>query len=94
MAKENHIELLIVVNGQPVPLEVSLDEPLRAVVSQALAKSGNAGQPAENWDLRDDEGHLLDLQKKVSDFHFSEGTKLFLSLKAGVGGSIGARPVR
>lgn len=90
---QEHIQLVIVVNGQPVSLDANLHQPLRSVVDQALAKSGNSGQPPENWELRDSEGHLLDLSKRVGDFGFIEGTKLFLSLKAGVGGAILVCPI-
>jgi uncharacterized protein DUF2604 len=86
MAKEQHIDLVIVVNGQPLPLEVNLNEPLQAVVNEALARTGNSGQPAQNWELRDASGSILDLTRRVGEFHFQEQTKLFLSLKAGVGG--------
>lgn len=80
------IDLVIVINGQPFEVEAEKKEPLRAVVARALEKSNNTGQPPENWELRDESGKLLDLAKKVSDFHFTDNTKLFLSLKAGIGG--------
>jgi hypothetical protein len=86
MPKDNHVDLIIIVNGQPIALEVSVNEPLKAAVHQALAKSGNSGQPIENWELRDGAGNILDLSHKVGTFHFPDGTKLFLSLKAGIGG--------
>lgn len=82
------IELVIVINGQPFPVDANLHAPLRTVVVKALAESKNTGQPPENWELRDEAGALLDLAKKVADFHFVAGAKLFLSLKAGVGGSV------
>jgi uncharacterized protein DUF2604 len=87
MAKEQHVELVVVVNGQPLPLEVNVSETLRELVTIALERSGNSGQPAENWELRDAEGHVLNLDRSVGEFNFKEGTKLFLSLKAGVGGA-------
>lgn len=94
MARDQHVDLLIVVNGQPISLEANQNEPLRALVNEALGKSGNSGQPAENWELRDAAGNILDLNRRVGDFQFKEGTKLFLSLKAGVGGAICACTVR
>jgi hypothetical protein len=80
------IDLVIVINGQPFEVEAENKEALRAVVARALEQSNNTGQPPENWELRDETGKLLDLAKKVSDFHFADHTKLFLSLKAGIGG--------
>lgn len=82
----NLIELNVVVNGQPVPLEENVHEPLRVLVNHALKESGNSGQPLENWELRDAVGNVLDVGRKIGDFSFAPGTNLFLNLKAGVGG--------
>jgi hypothetical protein len=83
----HEINITVVVNGQPVPLEeVNVEEKLRAVAHMALEKSGNSGQPLDNWELRDSAGQILDLNKKVADYGITSGTKLFLNLKAGVGG--------
>ena len=84
--KENKETLTIVVNGQPVEVEVNENAPLRSVIGKALEKSGNVGQPAENWELKDAAGALLDLNKKIEENNFPDGVKLFLSLKAGVAG--------
>ena len=81
------IPLTVVVNGQPTVVDAVVEEPLRAVIEPALRQTGNSGQPAENWELRDADGDLLDLEKKIEDYPFTEKTRLFLSLKAGVGGS-------
>ena len=78
--------LTIVVNGQPVEIEANENAPLRSLVGRALELSGNVGQPPENWELRDAEGILLDLDKKIKEFSFPEVVKLFLNLKAGIGG--------
>jgi hypothetical protein len=84
--KTNKDTLTIVVNGQPVELEANENAPLKTVIGKALEKSGNVGQPAENWELKDASGALLDLDKKIGEYHFADGVKLFLSLKAGVAG--------
>jgi len=78
--------LTVVVNGTPTEVKVNENEPIKAIIPIALHQTGNSGQPPENWELKDAEGNLLQLDKKVGDFHFRPGTKLFLSLKAGVGG--------
>ena len=84
--KDGDIDVIIVVNGQPVPIEARAHELLRTAAQQALNQSGNSGQPLENWELRDAAGKVLDLASKIGEFHFPDGTKLFLNLKAGVGG--------
>jgi Protein of Unknown function (DUF2604). len=85
MAK-NKETLTIVVSGEPVNIEVNLNAPLKNVVERALGQTGNVGQPLDKWELKDHGGALLDLDKKVGDYGFAAGTKLFLNLKAGVAG--------
>lgn len=85
MAKKKET-LTIVVNGQPVEIEANENAPLKSVIEKALEKSGNVGQPAENWELKDVAGVLLDLNKKIGEYDFPDDVKLFLSLKAGVAG--------
>ncbi|MGH9644924.1 MAG: DUF2604 domain-containing protein [Terriglobales bacterium] len=76
--------ITIVVAGKPIPIESDVHASIQSVVSRALELSGNTGQPAQNWELRDADGHDVDLHKKVGDF--ASGTKLFLNQKVGVGG--------
>lgn len=82
----NRTDLSVVVNGQPVLVEVNLNAPLRTVIGKALDASGNTGQPPESWELRDADGAQLDLDRKVGDYEFPPDVRLFLNLKAGIGG--------
>lgn len=84
---EKRIEFTIVVNGQPVPVKAGLDDQIDEVVAWALKESGNSGQPADKWELRDDAGNIIDTGKKVGALGIKEGSTLFLNLKAGVGGN-------
>jgi hypothetical protein len=84
--KDGDIDLIVVVNGQPIPIEAHAQEPLHTAAQQALNKSGNSGQPLQNWEMRAGAGNVLDLARKIGEFQFHDGTKLFLNLKAGVGG--------
>ena len=81
------IEFTIVVNGQSVPVKIDLSAEIGEAVVQALNKSGNSGQPVENWELRDASGHPIDTGQKIADSDIKDGAKLFLNLKAGVGGT-------
>lgn len=83
----NQIDLTIVVNGQPTVVSGNKNAPLHTVVARALEQTGNAGQPPHNWELRDAAGALLPVDQKISDFNFPAGVRLFLNLKAGVGGA-------
>lgn len=80
------IELTVVVNGTPTQVVAQEEHPLLSVVKEALEQTGNTGQPAENWELRNASGVELDVHRRVEDFHFAPHTQLFLNLKAGVGG--------
>ena len=86
MATLKKIPLTIVVNGQPTVVDAVVEDPLRSIIEPALRQTGNSGQPPENWEFRDADGSLLDLNKKIEDYAFTDKTRLFLSLKAGVGG--------
>jgi hypothetical protein len=82
----NKIPIEVIVNGQPTLIEANVNAPLHTIIPHALDQTGNAGQPAENWELRDAAGQLLDTSQKVEAFGWAPGVRLFLNLKAGVGG--------
>ena len=83
---EEKVSLTIVVNGQPTEIDANPEQPLGSIVGRALGQTGNAGQPPDNWELRDKGGALLDLSARIGSFGFANGTTLFLNLKAGIGG--------
>ena len=86
MPSQNQIELKIVVNGQPFQVKANVEAPVSTVITHALSESGNSGQPADNWELRDGSGQTLDPRKKIEDYSLHSGATLFLNLKAGIGG--------
>ncbi len=83
---DNEVHLSIVVNGQPTVVRANRNAPLRTVIARALEQTGNAGQPPENWELRDAAGAPLAVDQKIEDFQFPPDVRLFLNLKAGVAG--------
>ena len=83
---KDRIEIVIIVNGDPVPEKAHPDDEVGEVVSRALDASGNSGQPLDNWELRDESGHVIDFGRKFRNLDIKPGAKLFLNLKAGVGG--------
>lgn len=82
----NKITLTIIVNGETATVEANVNAPLRTVVNKALADTQNTGQPSERWELRDKDGNIFDLDKKVNEFDLVDGTILYLSLEAGHAG--------
>jgi uncharacterized protein DUF2604 len=85
--QDNKVQLIFVINGVNFPLEVNLNELLGAAVARALGESGNSGRPPSEWQVRDANGVLLETQRQLKDFGFSNGTRLFLSLAVGAGGA-------
>jgi hypothetical protein len=84
--KNNKITFTVVVNGRDTEVEANVNAPLHTIVPEALRETGNTGQPPENWRILDQPGNQLDPNRKIEDYSFISGTKLFLSLKEGVGG--------
>ncbi len=81
-----HFSLTVVVNGVPAVVSANPEAPLSVVVPKALEETHNSGRPLEDWQLKDASGNPLDTSKKIEDFAFPPGTKLYLSLRAGGGG--------
>ena len=83
MDNPRHVTLTIVVNGQPTEVRAEPNAEIGSVIPRALDQTGNAGQPPQNWELRDDQGQVVNVEDRVERF---VGRTLFLNLKAGVGG--------
>ena len=84
--KKNKESITVVVGGIETEVDANINAPLLTIIPKALEQTGNTGQSPENWELRDEHGNLLDLHKKIGDYGFTDETKLYLSLSAGVTG--------
>ncbi len=82
----NKITIEIIVNGTPTQVEGNENAPLKSLIGRALEQTGNTGQGEDNWEFRDAPGNVLDSDKKIGELGLSEGARIFLNLKAGVGG--------
>lgn len=83
---DRRIQLVIVVSGQPLPQTINPNERLEVLVRKALNESGNLGQPPGEWELRREDGTLLDQQQRAGDAGLHDGMTLFLTPRAGAGG--------
>lgn len=83
---QEDIEVVVVVSGQPERLKVNVHQTLEHLVHEALQQSGNQGQAPSDWELRTEDGALLDQSQTVAAAGIADGTTLFLSPKAGAGG--------
>lgn len=86
MPDKNNIEVVVVVSGQSERLKVNLHQTLEHLVHEALQKSGNQGQAPSEWELRTEDGQLLEQSLTAAAAGLHDGATLFLSPKAGAGG--------
>lgn len=80
------IEVVVVVSGQPERIKVGIRQTLQQVVHEALQRSGNHGQAPSEWELRTEDGRLLEQSATVAASGLHDCVTLFLSPKAGAGG--------
>lgn len=85
---DNKIELIFIINGANFPLDTNVNAPLKEAVARALQESGNTGRPPSDWQVRDANGVLLDIDRKIKDLGLTNGARLFLSLGVGAGGAL------
>lgn len=85
-SKPNVLALTVLVAGRPVQVQANVNAPLRTVLNKALEESENEGQAPENWEMRNEAGNLLDLDRKVGDLDIAPGSLLSASLRAGAAG--------
>ncbi len=84
---DNFISLTFIVNGKEVTIEKeNINESLKVPVEKALVRTGNSGRPLSDWLVKLN-NQDLDVARKIEDFHFPADAKIFISLKAGVGGN-------
>lgn len=86
MPDQNNIEVVVVVSGQSERLKVNVHQTLEHLVHEALQKSGNQGQAPSEWELRTEDGRLLEQGLTAAAAGLHDGATLFLSPKAGAGG--------
>jgi len=86
MPSEHNIEVIVVVSGQSERIRVNLHQTVEHLVREALQRSGNQGQAPSEWELRREDGTLLDQGVRIEEADIRDGTTLFLSPKAGAGG--------
>jgi hypothetical protein len=83
-----NITVVVVVSGQPVSIKVNLHQKVEHLVTEALQKTGNQGQPAADWELRTTDGALIEQPLTIQAAGIVDGMTLYLSPKAGAGGAL------
>lgn len=80
-------EVVFVIQSKDFSVSVNPNQAVRGAVQQALQESGNQGS-VEGWQLRTEDGRLLDLQQSFESQGITKAVKLFMSKGAGRGGSV------
>jgi hypothetical protein len=83
---DNKLNVVVVVSGVDQPVEVNPHQTVGHLAEKALKASGNAGQPLENWEMKTAEGMLIPFETHIADAGIGEGSKVYLTPKAGSGG--------
>ena len=79
--------VMVVVNGVETAVNIHGNPALSEVVQVALDQTKNSGQPLENWELRGpNSAPITDLGMKVKKLDLEPHDRLFLNLRAGIGG--------
>src|ERR687891_213157 len=73
--REQNIEVTVV-SGQPQPLKVNVHQTVEHLVHEALQKSGNQGQAPSEWELRTEDGRLLEQSGTVAAAAIHDGMTL------------------
>lgn len=84
---KHQLTLTFIINGQAVSIEADPHGALKLAVEKALVESNNTGRPAEEWEVRDVGGVLLEQHRTPDQLHIVNGARLFLSLRVGAGGA-------
>lgn len=79
-------KLTVVINSEPICVDVPRSIVLSALVAEVLAKAKATGRAEDQWELKTEAGTVLDLALTLDAAGIECGSTLFLSLKAGAAG--------
>ncbi len=85
---EHRLRLTVVVNTNPVPLDVERSTVLLTVVAEAFERERPAGRTEDEFELKTALGAVLDQALTVEAAGIEDGAILYLSLKAGAAGEV------
>ena len=80
------INVIVVVSGVDQPVRVNPNQTVGHLAKEALKASGNEGQPLENWEMKTEGGTIIPFESRIDDAGIVEGSKVYLTPKAGSGG--------
>jgi hypothetical protein len=69
-----------------VTISTDADNALSVPRAEALQVSHNTGRPPEEWEIRNEQGIMLDPGRSAASYQLGNGAHLFLTLQVGWGG--------
>ena len=82
-----NINVIVIVSGQETNVKINVHQKVENLVREALHNTGNEGQAISEWELRTADGALIETSLRITDAGIVEGMRLYLSPRAGAGGS-------
>ena len=86
MASPHKLSLRVIVNGTDTEVDANENAPLQVVAQHALNQTHQESRPLSEWELRDESGNLLELDRTVSSYSFTPQAVLYLQPRVGVNG--------
>ena len=82
------MQVKFVINGDSVEVVIDPAAPLSVAVQQALQLSNNTARPLDDWELRDDVGRLLSMDRSFADHAWlGDNNYLYVTRRVGAGGA-------
>lgn len=80
------MELMMIINGVDVPVQVSMSDPIRVARDLALVPSNNTGRPVNEWEVHNEYGECIDPNTLIEEMNVFDGDRFFITLQVGAGG--------
>lgn len=85
-ANDPNIDVQVIVSGTATTVTVNPNQPVAALIREALRATGSVGQNPEEFELRLPDGTRVDAGAKVGAAGITAALVLTLQPRAGVGG--------
>jgi len=83
---KNHVTLTVVVNTVPTSVDANVHWKMKNVMEKAFEQTGTTSRDPSQWEFKDADGKVIDLERTVESYGLVDGATLFLTLAAGISG--------
>lgn len=81
-----NFDVQVIVSGTTTTVTVNPNQPVTALIREALRNTGTVGQSADDFELRLPDGTIVDGDAKIGEAGIAAGVVLTLQPRVGVGG--------